>query len=82
MPEHLWSHSVVADASWDTGHSVLGGSEGLEIVAVVCCCLVASLDRLSGFPLFAIHSACLGLPSACLSPSREAPGPLHVVMGV
>jgi hypothetical protein len=74
--------STATDTTYSfTAASVVGDSEGLEVVAVVCCCLVASLDRLSGFPLFAIHSACLGLPSAHLSPSRQAPGPLHVVMG-
>ena len=60
---------------------MLGDSEGLEVVAVVCCCLVISLDRLSGFLSFAIHSALPWLPSARLSPSRQAPGPFHVVMG-
>ena len=56
---------------------MLGDSEGLEVVAVVCCCLVISLDRLSGFLLFAIHSALPWLPSARLSPSRQAPGPFQ-----
>jgi hypothetical protein len=33
-------------------HGVVAGSEGLEDVEVVWCCLVVSLDRLSGFALF------------------------------
>ena len=56
---------------------MLGDLDGLEVVAVVCCCLVAALDRLSGFPVFAIHSACLGLPSVRLSPYRQALGLLQ-----
>ena len=61
---------------------MLGDSEGLEVVAGVWCCLVVSLDRLSCSVLFAIHSACLALPSVRRIPFRQAPGPLHVVMAV
>ena len=56
---------------------MLGDSEGLEVVAVVCCCLVISLDRLSGFLSFATHSALSWLPSARLIPFRQALGPFH-----
>ena len=62
-------------------HGVLGDSEGSEAVEVVWCCLVVSLDRFCCSVLFAIHSAWLALSSARLIPFRQAPGPLHVVMG-
>ena len=56
------------------------GLEGLEVVALVCCCLVVSLDRLSGFLLFAIHSTPWVLASCLPEPARQPPPPLHVVM--
>jgi hypothetical protein len=53
------------------------GSEGSEAVEVVWSCLVLSVDSLFGSVLFPNPFQLLGLPSACLSPSRQAPSPLQ-----
>ena len=58
------------------------GSESSEAVEVVWSCLVLSVDSLFGCVLFPNPFCLLGLPSAHLSPSRQAPSLLHVVMGV
>jgi hypothetical protein len=80
----MWKARNLSKFIWETplpSYRCGRGSESSEAVEVVWCCLVVSLDRLSCSVLFAIHPACLALPSARLIPFRQAPGPLHVVMG-